>query len=211
MGPIREEEHGFLIGVGCGGEHGMMAYGVEAKHDFGFVRFFDAQALCADGHAAIAADFDDGSDAPHIIPPRATRCGTQDGAFFLAGLIPGSLRGLAQFAMDFLRVAMRPQGVNVWIGDGDFGDLFAGAVGGEPALPALVGAFDFAFGLGRGGIAEANVIELERPAQLRERVRIVREEEAVVIHVNLERASVGQESSGQKVEVGEEEFTLIKL
>jgi hypothetical protein len=77
--------------------------------------------------------------------------------------------------MDFMRVAVCPQGVDVRVGDFDFGDLFAGEVGGETALPVLVGAFDFAFGLGRGGVAEADVVELERPAQLGESVGIMGE------------------------------------
>ena len=97
------------------------------------------------------------------------------------------------------------------IGHLDFGDLFAGEVSGEAALPVLVGAFDFAFGLRRGGVAEADVIKLERPAQLGQGVRIVGEKETVVIDVDLERASVGQESGGQEVEVGQQEFPLIKL
>ena len=124
---------------------------METQHDFAAWRFFDSEALRADEHASITADFDDGADTPHIIPPRATRWGTQGGALFFAGLFPGALRGLAQFAMDFLGVALRPQGVDLGIGGGDFGDLFTGEVGGQPALPVLVGAFDFAFGLGRGG------------------------------------------------------------
>lgn len=188
-----------------------MARGVEAKHYFGFGRFFDSQALCADRHAAIAAYFDDGSDAPHIIPPRATRGRPQDGAFFFTGLIPRPLRGLAQLAMDFMFVTMRPQGVDLRIGDFDFGDLFAGEVGRESALPVLVGAFNFAFCLGRGGIEKTDVVELECPAQLGQGVGIVREEDAMVIHVDLERASVCQESSGQEVEVGKQEFALINL
>jgi hypothetical protein len=72
-------------------------------------------------------------------------------------------------------------------------------------------AFDFTFGLGRGGIEETEVIELERPAQLGEGVRIVSEKETVVIDLDLEWASVGPESGGQEVEVGEQEFALVKL
>ena len=154
---------------------------MEAKHDFGCRRFFDPQALRADGHATIAADVDGCSDAPHIIPPRAAGCWPQDGAFFFTGLIPRPLRGLAEFAMNFMFVAMSSEVIDLGIGDFDFGDLFAGEVGGESALPVLVGAFDFAFGLGRGGIEETDVIELECPAQLGEGVGIVSEEDAVVI------------------------------
>ena len=82
--------------------------------------------------------------------------------------------------MHFLRVAMCSQRVELRIGDFDFGDLFPGKVGGQPPLPVWVGAFDFAFGLRRGGLPEADVIELERPAQLGQGVGLVREKEAVV-------------------------------
>ena len=75
----------------------------------------------------------------------------------------------------------------------------------------MVGAFDFAFGLGRGGIEEADIVELERPTQLGQGVRIVSEKEAVVIDIDLQRASVGQESGGEEVEVGQQEFALVKL
>ena len=73
MGAIGEEQCGFLLGVGWGGQHGVMADGVEAKHHFGAGWFFDTQALRADGHAAIGADVDEGAHAPDISPPRATR------------------------------------------------------------------------------------------------------------------------------------------
>ena len=97
---------------------------------------------------------------------RATRGWAQHGTFFFLGLVPRALRGLVQFAMDFVGAAMESQVVDVRIGAGDFGDLLAGEGGGESSLPELMFAFDFAFGLGRGGIQEADVIELERPSQL---------------------------------------------
>ena len=153
-----------MLGVGRSCQDGVVAARVETKHHLGGRWFFDPQSLGADGHAAIAADLDEGAHAPHIVPPRAARGRPQDGAVFFPGLIPRPLGRPAQFPMDFLFVAVRPQGVDLGIGGGDFGDLFAGEVGGQPALPVLVGAFDFAFGLGRGGIAETDVIELERPA-----------------------------------------------
>ena len=43
--------------------------------------FFDAQALRADGHAAIAADLDGGAHAPHIVPPRAAGAGRRTERF----------------------------------------------------------------------------------------------------------------------------------
>jgi hypothetical protein len=38
----------------------------------------------------------------------------------------------------------------------------------------------------------------------------VRKKETVVIHVDLERAAMGEESGGEEVEVGEEEFALLR-
>ena len=113
--------------------------------------------------------------------------------------------------MDFAGVAMRPQFVDVPVGFLDLVDLFAGEVGRQPPLPELVFAFDFAFGLRRGGVAQAAVVELERPAQLGERVRIVGEKEAVTIDVKLQGPPVGQEGRGQEVEVGEQQFALVEF
>ena len=90
-----------------------MAVWVEAKHHFGARWFFDPQPLCANGHAAIGAGFEGRAHAPHIIPSRAAWGRTQGGALFIPGLIPGPLRRLAQFPMDFPSVAMCPQGVDV--------------------------------------------------------------------------------------------------
>lgn len=184
---------------------------MEAKHDFGARWFFQAQPLRPDGHPAVGADLEGGAHAPDKVPPRASGGRAQCGAVFFPGLRPGTVRRLAQFAMDFAGVVMRPQGVDVPVGDGDFGDLFTGEVRWQPALPELVFAFDFALGLGRGGVAQADVVELERPAQLREGGGIVGEKEAVVIDVELQGPPVGQEGGGQEVEVGEEEFALINL
>ena len=211
MGAVGEEEHGFLLGIGWGREHGVMSGGMETKQDLAARRSFHAQALRADGHTAIAADFDEGAHAPHIIPPRATRRWPHDGTLLFPGLIPSPLRSLAQFAMDFVGVAMDSQLVDVRIGDGDFGDLFAGEVGRQTPLPELMFAFDFAFGLRGGGVEETDVIEFEGPAQLRERVGIMRAKDAVVIDVDLERASVGQESGRKEIEVGKQEFALVEF
>ena len=53
------------------------------------------------------------------------------------------------------------------IGDFDLGDVFTGEIGWEPALPELVLTLDFSFGLRRRSIKETNVVEFERPAQLK--------------------------------------------
>lgn len=166
-------------------QDGIMAGGMEAENDLGSGGTFDAEALGTDGNPAVGADFYDGADTPNIRPPRAAWGWPQDGAFFLLGEIPGPLRGQAQFAMDFMDVAMEPQSVDMGVGGFDLGDLFAGEIGWEPALPELVFALDFSLGLGCWRIKEAYVVKLERPAELGERLGILREEHGVIIDVDL--------------------------
>ena len=50
-----------------------MAGGMEAENHLGARRMFEAQALSADGNAAIRADLESGADTPNIRPPRAAR------------------------------------------------------------------------------------------------------------------------------------------
>lgn len=85
-----------------------MAGWVEAQNHLGAGGTFDAEALGADGNTAIGTDLDGGADTPNIRPPRAARGCPQDGPIFLLGEFPGILRGQAQFAMDFVDVAMEP-------------------------------------------------------------------------------------------------------
>lgn len=105
---IGEKEDGFGVFIGWRSQDGVVTCGVEAENDFGAGRMFEAQALGADGNAAIGADLDEGAKAPNVRPPGAARGGTQDGALFLFGEVPGLLRGQAEFAMDFMNVAMKP-------------------------------------------------------------------------------------------------------
>ena len=180
-----------------------------AQNHFGTRRAFNAQALWADGNAAIGAGFYRGTNTPDIRPPRAARGWAEDGAFFFFGQLPSLLGDHAQLAVDFLGVAMEPQIVNVGVGLIEFGNLFAGEIGREAALPELVLALDFSLCLGRWGIKEADVVELERRAELGEGLGILGEENGVIIHVDLQRASVGQESDREEIKVGQEEFTAI--
>ena len=59
--------------------------------------------------------------------------------------------------------------------------------------------------------AQADVVELQGRAQLREGIGIVREEKAVVIDVELQRTTVGQEGGGQEIKIGEQEFAFVKF
>lgn len=186
-----------------------MAGGMEAQDDFGAPRMFEAVALGADRNAAIGADFDGGANTPNIRPPWTSGDRAQNGTFFFLGTVPGLLWSHAQFAVDFVGVAMKPQSVDMGIGIFDLGDVFAGEIGWEPTLPELVFALDFSLGLGRWGIKKANVVELEGRAQLGEHVGILGEKHGVIINIDLQRSAVSQKGGGQEIQVGEQEFAVI--
>ena len=126
-----------------------MPRGMEAQNDPGAWRTFDAQTLAADGNAAVGADLEGGANTPNIRPPGARGGWAQDRPFIFAGELPGFLGSPAQLAVRFVDVAMETQGVDVRVGYFDLGDVFAGEIGRESALPELVFALDLAFGLGR--------------------------------------------------------------
>jgi hypothetical protein len=65
------------------------------------------------------------------------------------GEIPGLLWGHAQFAMGFVGLVMESQSIDVWVGGFDLGNVFTGEIEWESALPELVLALDFSFGLMR--------------------------------------------------------------
>ena len=54
-----------------------------------------------------------------------------------------------------------------------------------------------------GGIAQAAIVELERPAQLRQGLGIVREENTVIIDIELQRPAVSPESGWQEIKIGQ--------
>lgn len=116
---------------------------------------------------------------------------------------------MAQFTVNFLGIAMCSQRINMSIGYLNFPDVFAGKKGGQASLPELVFAFDFAFGLGRGGITQADVVELKGPAQLGERVRIMSEKDAVIVDIELQGPAVSPEGGGQEIEIGKQQFSLV--
>ena len=101
--------------------------------------------------------------------------------------------------------------MDVGVGFFQFGDFFAGEVGWETVLPELVFTLDFPLRLWRWGIKEANVVKLQCRAQLSECLGVLNEEDAVVIHIELQRASVSQKGGGQEIQVGQQKFALIQL
>lgn len=188
-----------------------MACGVMTEDESGFGGGLDAEALGADGDAAIVGDLDDGAFAPDKGPPRTARDGAQDGAFFLFGGVPGLLGFPLEFALEFVLVAMVAQVGDVRIGLREIGDVFAGEKGGEAILPERVFAFDFAFGLRGGGVAEGDAVEVEGLAELGEGVGGRGEEEGVEVHVEFAGQVVFAKGGGEEVVIGQEGFVRVEF
>ena len=135
MRAIGKEQDGLLQRIRRGGQHGVMAGGVPAEDDAGAGCGFDAQALGAEGHPAIAADADRGAHAPDVRPPGTAGRGAQDGAAFFFGGVPGRLRQELPFK-GALSCFARPA-TTIW-----------GAPASKPVHPALWHAY------GTGGTAK---------------------------------------------------------
>ena len=211
FGQVGKEDLGFGVVAGMSGEDGVMTTGMGAEDEFGFWAGLEAEALGADGDAAIVADLDGGALAPDEGPPRAAGHGAQHGAFFLFGGVPGLLGFPLEFAVDFVLVAMETQGLHLRVGVCEVGDVFAGEEGGEAVLPELVFAFDLALGLRRGGVAERDAVEVEGRAELGERFGNAGEEEGMEVHIEFERETVFEKGVGEEVEIGREVFVLVEL
>jgi len=147
---------------------------------------------------------------PDVGPPRALGNGTADGAFLGAGLPLGGVGCLAQFAMDFVLVGVGNELVEQLVGPGQFDDALGGQERDQAFLPVVVASFDFAFGLGRWGVAQFDAVEVEGLAQLGEGVRVVGVEEGVEVHGEGQGQAVGLKDAGEEVEVGQERFGRIE-
>jgi hypothetical protein len=123
----------------------------------------------------------------------------------------GGIGGAAQFAVDFVSVAMVAQLVEQRVGLLGGGDALSCEEAGQAALPVKVLAFDLALGLGGAGIAETDAVEVKRSAQLGEGLGALREEEAVAIDIEFEGQAVFTEGGGQKTQVGQERFPMEEL
>ena len=182
-----------------------------AQDDFGARSGLHAQKLRADGNAAVRANFDLSAETPDQGPPRAVGFGAQHGALFLERKVPSFLGSHFEFAVDFVLIAVETQGVDMRVGLVEIDKVLAGEVGGQALLPEEMSAFDFAFGLGRGGVAERDAVEVQGLTQLRESLGIMGEEEAVVIDVDFQGQAVLAEGGWQEIEVGQQGFALIDL
>jgi len=163
-------------------------------------------ALDTGGDFAVVADADAGLLAPDKGPPRTSRGGTEDGAFFGEGLSFGGLGCGAKFAMDFVLVGVRQEVVEEAVGGFEFEDVIGREQWWQAFLPVIVAAFDFAFGLRGWGIAELDAVEVEGLAELGEGIGIMGVEERVEVHIQGQRKSVAFEDFGEEVQMGQQGF-----
>ena len=123
----------------------------------------------------------------------------------------GSIGSAAQFAMDFLGIAMATQFTQEGVGRFRGDDIFGREQSGKPPLPVLVLAFDFTFGLGSASVAKGDAVEVQRGPELGQRLGSLWEEKAMAIHIEFKRQAMFGESGGPEVEVGEQVFGVIDL
>lgn len=187
-----------------------VAVGSEATNDVGAWGSVEGVALVGDRDFAVIADANAGLLAPDVRPPRALGGGADDRAFLGEGLSLGGVGRLAQFAMDFMPVGVGDELIQQLIGPSQFDDALGGQEGDEAFLPVVVAPFDFAFGLGRGGVAQFDAVEVEGLAQLGEGLGVVGVEKGVEIYVEGQGQAVGLEDAGKEVEVGQERFGRIE-
>jgi len=115
----------------------------------------------------------------------------------------------ADFAMDFGPVGVGEECVEECVCGLDGVDGVGGQERRKASLPVVVAAFDFAFCLGRGGVAQGDAIKVESRSELGERVRSVGEKEGMVIDVESQRQAVGEECAGEKIEMSGEVFGVV--
>ena len=167
-------------------------------------------ALSADRDLAVVADAHVGLQAPDERPPGAGRGRTEDGSSLGQSLLASGVGGSAQFAVDFVLVDVGQELVEQAVGAVQFEDLVGGQQRGQAFLPVMVAAFNFAFSLRGGGVAQVHPVKVEGLAKLGEGLRIMRVEEGVVVHVERQRQAVGLKASGQEIEVGQERLAGIE-
>ena len=156
-----EQDDGFCLFVRSMAKVVNVSIGAEAADDGGAGWGVHGLALRADGNFAVVTDADAGLLAPDVGPPRTVGIGPEDGTFFSEGLLVGGEGCLAEFAVDFVLVGVGDELVEQMVGPDQFNDVVGGQEGNESFLPVVVTAFDFTFGLGSGGVAQSDTIEVE--------------------------------------------------
>jgi hypothetical protein len=205
-----EQDAGFGFGLGSMAEVVNVSIWAEAADAGGAGWGVNGLALRADGDFAVVTDADAGLLAPDVGPPGAVGCWTEDGTFFGEGLLLGLERCLPDFAVDFMLVGVGHELVEEVVVPDQFHDVVGGQEGDKAFLPVVMTAFDFAFGLGRWGVAELDALKVERCPKLGESVGVVGVEEGVVVHIKGQGQAVGLEAAGEKIEMGQEGFPGVK-
>ena len=95
-------------------------------------------------------------------------------------------------------VDVRQELVEQTVGAFEFQDAVGRQEGRQAFLPVVMTTFDFALGLGGGGEAQGDAVEVERGAQLGERVGVMGVEEGVVVDIEGQRQAVGWKVRGRK-------------
>ena len=103
--------------------------------------------------------------------------------FFSHRLVPGGLGRGAQFPVDLVGVGVGQEQVEQVVGTFQFDDFIGSQKGREAFLPVVVAAFDFAFGLRGGGVAQGHAVEVEGGSELGESVWGVGAEEGMEVDV----------------------------
>jgi len=187
-----------------------VAVGPQAADDFGARRGVNGLAQGADRDHAVIADADAGLLAPDIGPPRTGWGGTQDGTVLSQGLGAGGLWSGTQFAMDFVLIGVEEELVEEAVGRLQIQEVISGQERGKAFLPVVVAAFDFAFGLGSGGVTQGDAIEMQGGSELGESVWGVGEEEGVEVHIQGQGEAVSEEDAGKEIQMGQEGFAGIE-
>jgi hypothetical protein len=113
---------------------------------------------------------------------------------------------LTQFTVDLVVVGVREELIEQVVGAGEFDDEVGRQERDQSFLPVIVAALDLAFGLGRGGVAEFDAVEVEGLSELGESLGIVGVEEGVVVHIEGQGQAVSLKDAGEEVEVGQQGF-----
>src|ERR1035441_7399551 len=160
-----------------------VAVWTQATKDRGTGWRINREALGADGDFAVIADAEVEALTPDKGPPQAVGDGTQDRAVFGAGLVTCGGWSGAEFTVDLVLVDVGQELVEQTVGVFEFQDAVGRQEGRQAFLPVVMTTFDFVLGFSGGGEAQGDAIEVERGAQLGERVGVMGVEEGVVVNI----------------------------
>ena len=209
FGTDLEEDDRALLGFWFVSEDGDVAIGVLTMDDVGAGQGADAESFDPDRNSAVGADFDGRTHTPDKGPPRAAGGGAQDIIIFAQRPACGLIRGVSEFAVDFLGVAVAAECGQKPVGGFRIGDGFGGEESGQSALPVLVLPLNFSLGLRCAGVAQGDTVEVERGSELSERVRALGKEHTVAVDVQLQGEAVFGKGGGEEVQISEQIFPIV--